>query len=263
MKASLVFASAGIAALVGCAAEPSTSSNLDNIPTWEEFVASTHQMEDGTYIVNGDEPIEDLDGLRNFYDDIFFDGELIINTVGGSHDKWSASQARNLTYCVSTRFGADHGRVVDAIAQGAALWEGAGDVDFIYVASADGNCTTRNNAVLFSVEPTNDPSLYARAFFPSYSDRKRNVLINAKNTFNGDYVPRNILGHELGHTLGFRHEHTRPEAGSECYENSSWASLTPYDNASIMHYPWCGNADPNRALTWSQLDAQGTGVAYP
>ena len=237
------------------------SSTNDDIPTYEEFKASwASQLEDGTWIVNGDEPIQDEAGLEEFYYAIFYDGELIVNRVGGADDKWSASQAQNLTYCVSTKFGDDHARVRDAVAAGAALWEGASSgINFVYVASADSRCNTRNDAVLFSVEPTKNGSIYARAFFPSYSDRNRNVLVNAGLTFNGDFVPSNILGHELGHALGFRHEHTRPESGT-CFEDNNWRALTPYDSSSIMHYPWCNGG--SGALTFSNNDRAGADALY-
>ena len=60
--------------------------------------------------------------------------------------------------------------------------------------------------------------------------------------------------HELGHTLGFRHEHTRPEAGV-CFEDNNWRPLTPYDSDSIMHYPQCNGTSSD--LGFSPLDAQG------
>jgi hypothetical protein len=184
---------------------------------------------------------------------------LIVNQVGGGDDRWSSAQALNLTYCVSNRFGADKSKVVSAVARGAAKWEGAARIDFIYVPSEDNNCTTRNTRVVFSVEPTSDPTLYARAFYPSTSKRYRNILVNTPNTFNGDFRPANILGHTLGQVLGFRHEHTRPESGT-CFEDSRWRVLTPYDRNSIMHYPWC-NGGPD-ALTFSDLDAQGAAALY-
>ena len=50
---------------------------------------------------------------------------LVVNTVGGVDDKWSASQAMNLTYCVSTKFGSQYTNVVNAMAAGAGQWEAA------------------------------------------------------------------------------------------------------------------------------------------
>ena len=46
-------------------------------------------------------------------------------------------------------------------------------------------------------------------------------------------------GHELGHTLGFR---TSTRVPSRRFEDNNWRPLTPYDSASIMHYPQCNGS---------------------
>ena len=107
--------------------------------------------------------------------------------------------------------------------------------------------------MLFSVEPTNTTQYIARAFFPSSPKSSRNVLVNAASLVSsGNWEPGDILGHELGHTLGFRHEHTRPEAGT-CFEDNNWRALTPYDSVSIMHYPQCNGGSSD--LEFSSNDA--------
>jgi hypothetical protein len=238
-----------------------------DVPTFQEYTAQAYQDADNQYIVNGDEAIPNTGELKNYYERMVgstkkgSEDGLVVNTVGGRDDKWTAGQALNLTYCVSTKFGSNYSRVVSAMNGGASLWENASSkVDFVYVPSADTNCTTRNNAVLFSVEPTNTTQYIARAFFPSSSDRSRNVLVNATSLQNsGSWTPANILGHELGHTLGFRHEHTRPEAGT-CFEDTNWRALTPYDSVSIMHYPQCNGGSSN--LSFSSYDGQGVRSLY-
>jgi hypothetical protein len=238
-----------------------------DVPTFQEYTAQAYQDADNQYIVNGDEAIPNTGELKNYYERMVgstkkgSEDGLVVNTVGGRDDKWTAGQALNLTYCVSTKFGSNYSRVVSAMNGGASLWENASSkVDFVYVPSADTNCTTRNNAVLFSVEPTNTTQYIARAFFPSSSDRSRNVLVNATSLqTSGSGTPANSLGHELGHPRGFRHEHTRPEAGT-CFEDTNWRALTPYDSVSIMHYPQCNGGSSN--LSFSSYDGQGVRSLY-
>lgn len=235
------------------------------VPTYQEFKASTYQDVDGQYVVNGDEVVRHQGELQEFYDRMVgpkhaHEEGLVVNTVSGRDDKWSAAQAANLTYCVSTRFGSRHADVVNAMAGGAGLWEAASSkVNFVYVPTHDANCTTRNTSVLFSVEPVQTSQYIARAFFPSSPKRSRNVLVDDSIWSSGSWEPVDIMGHELGHTLGFRHEHTRPEAGT-CFEDTNWRPLTPYDSASIMHYPQCNGSTDD--LEFQASDAAGVRALY-
>ena len=101
-------------AVIGAAAlafsvQPGANAVLaqDDIPTFQEFRAATFQDVGGQYVVNGDEPISSTRRLRDFYDSMVRKQDsgstsLIVNRVSGADDTWSASQALNLTYCVST-----------------------------------------------------------------------------------------------------------------------------------------------------------------
>lgn len=257
-------------------------ASTEKAPSFAAFAATAHRDRDGAWIVNGDEALRSRTALRSYYDRMVAAGPahqesatahggtdvhqqapqqgLIINTTAYGDDRWSSTTARNLTYCVSNNFGTSKTTVVNAMAQGAALWERQSTgVNFTYVSSADANCRTSNNAVLFSVEPTTSTQYIARAFFPSTSDAGRNVLVNARSLVSSGWAPANIMGHELGHTLGFRHEHTRPEAGT-CFEDNNWRALTTYDSASIMHYPQCNGT--STSLSFSTRDGSGLRAVY-
>lgn len=257
----------GATALLGTAlASPALAATETGttVPTFQEFHASTFKDADNQYIVNGDEPVATTGDLKTFYDKLVGTGTptngLVVNTVGGADDRWSTSQVGNLTYCVSSKFGTRKADIVNAMNSGAGLWEAASSrINFVHVPSQDANCTTRNNAVLFSVEPVQTSQYIARAFFPSTPKRSRNVLVDDSIWTSGSWTPSNILGHELGHTLGFRHEHTRPEAGT-CFEDTNWRPLTPYDSASIMHYPQCNGSSSNLSMT--ATDRQGAAALY-
>ncbi len=258
----------GAACLVAGFAGTAATATDAGAPTYKQFKADTYVDFDSQYVVNGDEVISNDGDLKKFYSQMVgnkktgktLEGGLIVNTVNGNDDKWSAATAANLTYCVSTRFGTRHADVVAAMSGGAGLWEAATTkVNFVYVPSQDTKCNTRNNNVLFSVEPVSTTQYIARAFFPSTSKRSRNVLIDDSIWTSGNWEPIDIIAHELGHTLGFRHEHTRPESGT-CFEDNNWRPLTPYDNKSIMHYPQCNGGSDD--LEFQASDAAGIRALY-
>lgn len=267
LKRTFALAATAAAALAIGAALPASAAPADDssdVPSYQEFAASTFRDVDGSYVVNGDEVITGKSNLRAFYDQLIspetMNDGLIVNTVNGATDKWSASKVSNLTYCVSTKFGMRHADVVNAMQSGAALWESASSkINFVYVSSADSKCTTRNNSIVFSVEPVATTQYIARAFFPSTADRQQNVLIDDSIWSSGSWTPTNIIGHELGHVLGFRHEHTRPESGT-CFEDNNWQPLTPYDSSSIMHYPQCNGTSDNLSMT--STDRAGVVTLY-
>ncbi|HYG70309.1 MAG TPA: M57 family metalloprotease [Anaeromyxobacteraceae bacterium] len=244
--------------------------------TWEEFRDAAYQEPDtGVWITNGDELAETEALLREAYDryaaeraeplDAKFarasDAPLIVNTVSGRDDVWPQSVALNITYCVDQKsFGSRYAAVVSAMNAAAADWESAASVNFVHASQYDANCTSRTN-VVFNVRQVTSVQYLARAFFPSTSRRSRELLI-ASSAF-GNIQPWTLTGvlrHELGHSIGFRHEHTRPEAGT-CYENDSWRALTAYDSDSVMHYPQCnGTNDGDLVLT--SLDRSGAAALY-
>jgi Metallo-peptidase family M12 len=258
-------AALGAGALAASMQPASAAPAREDVPSFQEFKAATFQDVGGQYVVNGDETIATTQKLRDYYDSMVGSKDtdsqsLVINTVGGADDKWSATTARNLTYCVSDRFGSYKSAMVSAMQSGAGQWEAASSgVNFTYVPSADANCTVSNNTVLFSVEPVNTNQYIARAFFPSTPDSQRNVLVDDSIWTSGSWTPSNIVAHELGHALGFRHEHTRPESGT-CFEDNNWRPLTPYDSASIMHYPQCNGSSSDLSMT--ETDRQGVRTVY-
>ena len=133
----------GTSALLGAAlASPALAATDSEIPTFTEFHASTYQDTDRQFIVNGDEPISTTGDLKSYYDRMVggaekaIDNGLVVNTVGGADDVWSTAQVGDLTYCVSTKFGARYTDVVNAMTSGAGLWEAASSrIDFVHVPS--------------------------------------------------------------------------------------------------------------------------------
>jgi hypothetical protein len=254
-------------------------SSGSEVLTFDEFKAQAYEEPDtGVFVLNGDELVEDEAAMHALYDRYLMsvadaaDREaglstieqgLIVNRVNGADDRWPSSQALNLTYCVSkSSFKGNYNAVVAAMESAAGAWESAGRINFVHDASQDGSCNSRNNNVVFDVRQVKTNQYLARAFFPSSSRRSREVLISASSFGNiSPWTLTGVLRHELGHTIGFRHEHTRPESGA-CFEDNNWRALTAYDAASVMHYPQC-NGSQTGDLVLTNLDRQGAGALYP
>lgn len=245
--------------------------------TFEQFEASVFKEpgDDGKYIVNGDLAIPDRKLLREFFDkmqqemDGIANGKLTValaaaKGASGGVDIWTSARKKQLTYCVSDSFGTRKPAVVASMQAAARAWQEAADVDFIRVAAQDAACTASNQNVVFDVRPVDvNGEYFARAFFPSDVRRDRNVLID-NSSFElepGEKLQLDgLLRHELGHTLGLRHEQTRPEAGT-CFEDNDFIPVTAYDRFSVMHYPQC-NGGGDWSLTLTALDKAGAACLY-
>ncbi len=251
--------------VMACAETPEFGSTAGL--TFEEFKAQTYKepWEGGVYVLDGDQPYATEQRLRELWQ-ATGGGALSVMAEGGVDVKWDATQRRNLTYCVSTRFGANKAVLEQAIIEATRNgWEKFADVKFVHVAAQDSNCTAANGAVLFDINPTSDAEPYvARAFFPNDARVNRNVLFKS-TSFNLPTVPlKNLVAHEFGHILGFRHEHIRPESNASgdagCVEDNSFRPLTAYDAGSVMHYEQCNGSSSD--LSFTQRDKDGAAVLY-
>ena len=242
--------------------------------TFEEFKAQVYREPGpiGKFIVNGDMAIANEKLLREFFDRMRAipdnaeqanEPELAVLRVGGLDAVWSSSEKRNLTYCISTSFGANYAKMAAAMEQAAEAWENVADLDFLHLSAQDLACNENNPKVVFDIRPVFGQRYLARAFFPSDGRRHRNILVNDSSFAldpNGRLSLVGIMRHELGHTLGFRHEHTRPDSGT-CFEDQNWRPLTNYDAFSTMHYPQC-NGQGDWSLRLTELDKHGAACLY-
>jgi serine protease len=246
--------------------------------TFEQFKASKRvyrePFEGGKYIVNGDTPVLDDKQLREFFETKVRQApkpaserrtELIVSNVGGVDLIWNNQMQQQLRYCVSrANFGPHYDAVVREMVDATSAWEQVASVKFLHEAAQDDNCGPSNANVVFDVRPVNVNGEYlARAFFPNEPRPARNVLIDGSSFElepSGKLQLTGILRHELGHTLGFRHEHTRPAAGA-CFEDSDWREITNYDQMSVMHYPQC-NGKGDWSLKLTERDKNGAACLY-
>ncbi len=268
-----------LASLIGCAPESGDHAGpwaTDPSPTFEEFAATAYvEPETGLYIVDGDVPLVGVEGLRAYYDARFgtsgaeHDGHigtvhhaLSVHTVNGADDVWGPGLVE-LTYCVHRAFGQRHRAMVEAMRAATADWDHRGRVSFRYVPEEDPYCDPSNDRVVFNVQPTSGQPYYARAFLPSTPRVYRNILVDEQAWHAPPYTMTGFMRHELGHVLGFRHEHARrADLPYHCApEPNDHRPLTAYDPASVMHYPWChGAASGDFTLTLS--DREGMVSVY-
>jgi serine protease len=282
---ALLFYAASAAAAIAQPVDPETGAvQLNQLAeqarakaaqmSFEEFRAQVPFVEEtGKFYVNGDTPVRNEKLLREFWEQSIRTAptdcgeevcEFAVITVGGLDQIWSQAERHALSYCVSAAFGSRHPSVVADMAAATAAWEAVADLDFVYMPTEDSECNTQNTRVLFDVRPVNAGGRFlAAAFFPNDPRADRSVVIDPSSFQldpNGNLTLRGILRHELGHAIGGRHEHTRPEAGT-CFEDPDWRGVTDYDAFSVMHYPQC-NGQGDWTLSLTARDQNGIACLY-
>lgn len=192
-------------------------------------------------------------------------GELKLSMRNGEPMCWASSESRALRYAVmKSSFdelgdgGLAYRKTIEVMAQATGDWEavcpGCG-LKFTYVPTLDNEPADRLleavmlDEIRFLVvyRRNDDPSILASAFFPGDAAERRIVeiaqagieLVKA-TPVTGKLSARGLLRHELGHALGYRHEHMDLPNFNHCRrEGGQAANITPLDGISVMFYD-CG-----------------------
>lgn len=232
--------------LQACALE----SPADPTLTWEEFLEQTprHKVYPDVWLVEGDIRIHGEDELYAYWE-ARYSSSAEFRSVTMQYDDgtrmWNPAEKFALTYCINTpEMDAAADDIHDWMTRATRDWEGAGDVNFIHRPELDGpGCTEGSGGVVFAVRAVPEGNCEGNAFFPNEGSPSERVLwMEGPNTCTDDEALR-TLRHELGHILGFQHEHFHPEyqAGQPTCSGlgGDLGVLAEYDPYSVMTYVAC------------------------
>jgi len=187
--------------------------------------------------------------------------------IEGQNDAWPKEMWHELTYCVNPRFKGATDMIRQSFAEAALDWMEVANVTFTEIQTE--SCTFRDRGeALFFITPVSRRSRFnMRAFFPSYDEMYFRIQVNRGKLDKFSYERiRGIFRHEIGHVLGFRHEHVHPEATVDrelCpMEGGEIVAITDYDRYSVMHYGRCGGKNGFYSRL-SELDKVGAALYYP
>jgi len=183
--------------------------------------------------------------------------ELIVDAGG----IWAEGQ-RQLTYAIArSEFAPSEYRLVrQTLSRAAAEWVEACqpcDLEIIHASAFDD--APNSDAVTFVVRKTMIDDIVALAFFPGDDPSERQLHITSR-FFEADlpYDRVGVMRHEIGHILGYRHEHVRSR-NAVCLlfyrETGEWRTIEGFeahDPSSAMSYPCGGEGSVDFALT--QID---------
>lgn len=218
------------------------------------------------YVVEGDLLMTDDEvrayvfGLAGSPRPVQIGPELVMNYYSGKPDMWG-QQERSLTYSIdkaSFPTEAAFATVRTNLAAAGTHWVDACRDCRLSIAEAPSATEPGRKRSHFVVRHVDTGSYVAAAFFPSYSD-KRFVLKVDKSYFTTNFDRVGVLRHEIGHILGYRHEHIQNIPGCR-REAGVWKPLSPYDPHSVMHY-FCGGGG-SMELALSPIDIDSHTKAY-
>lgn len=281
---------------------PAISTEVSQIPTFDEYREAARKTLDGreVFVVERDMLFDSEAELKEYYSLLFnrLEEKSIINTthvllIPGGRDV--RPNPTNIRYCYVGGWGSTtytnflddwdgNPSTPDTTGSGTApplsivqpglesamrAWEAIANVRFTHVDTLDGNgtCVTSNS----NPNPNIDfvVTHYASACtaigpFPSASPSNQRLLVPVCSLSVADW--RLLAIHEVGHALGFRHEHIHSGASPQCPENSLtypyFEELTPFDPDSVMKYSNCTTGNDINATELSMFDGIGARIVY-
>lgn len=239
--------------------------------SFEAFAGATPMdPASGMYVADGDMLMTRAQ-LADYYSLLYpREDALIVYTQYGQDSKWDDTTKLDLSYCVSEDFKTPtdnpayptyYDYIVEFFARAASDWNTAANIRLWHNADEDARCNQTGGgapAVVFRILKTTGTE-------NSFVGPLGKPVSAPGTMYLKPYSPVAVMRHELGHVLGFMHEHVR-YPGTNCAESFDYRPLTALDTASIMYGPGCTGftGDPSwgdsRVLT--ELDKLGAASLY-
>ena len=273
-RSHVIYLSIIVALLSACGVESDPVGRTGDPGDVEAFADATRQP-DGTYLVD-DVVIGSTERLRAYYRQGREGGQALAiqqGTYRYGGFTWGGHARRSLSYCISNAFGSHKYRIVQAMKEATRAWERAANVRFHYLSGYDGICKKGFRGTVFDVQyaswASGSNAWHGKAFFPNEKRELRTIYFSARALSTAGLFPLpGLAKHEVGHVLGFGHEHMRYDGPRTCGYSSSLRPVTAYDSASVMHYHDCGGTGPYPSgsplnnLELTTLDKQGAAQVY-
>jgi hypothetical protein len=158
----------------------------------------------------------------------------------GSTASWPFPDSFSLSYCISSDFGGNLATVEAAMQVATASWSDRVGVAYTYLPEEDASCDASNGNVTFDIHPVSGAGYAAVSFFPDSPRAERSLLVDSSAFASGTSADLEaILRHQLGHTLGFQHEHLWLAPACNKQDSCLAVQIANYDVDSVMHLPAC------------------------
>lgn len=263
-----------VAVTAGCTLETASDSKSER--SFDSFLAEAERLPDGRLIIDSDILVSNEQEALEYFNQEMTQTRRHLDTreeIGarslpltlaqdnGQDSFWEFPQGLNLRYCVNTSgFGSNATPLRDALKEASYLWSRRVGVSFQEINASV--CNSATSEVEFNVRHVS-AGFNAAAFFP-YTPRSNRELLVTDSAFTTTSGGRDLVGiltHELGHALGFRHEHIWLSPACTAETTADARLLTPYDVDSVMHYPQC-RPSGDGGYRPSELDYKGALEIY-
>lgn len=203
-------------------------------PTFDEWAAVSTVRYGDAYVVEGDMMFTREQAKAYYEATVSSEGALWSYADGaGGISKFPEAAQRDITWCIDrVAFTRDEALRLEEFAhQAMGAWEAVANVHFRQQALPDceGSSALVRIGLMFEWQ--------AHVAWASPPNDVRRLMIKKSTLAKSSQYMLAVMLHELGHSLGFGHEHDRTSDATQCADIVGCGQfLTPRDTSSVMFY---------------------------